>query len=169
MRIFLIGFMGSGKTHWAKQLAQRMKIPFFDLDDVIVQLEQISVADIFSESGEEYFRSRERELLEKLIQENASMVLSSGGGTPCFLNNIELMKKNGIVVWLNTHVEVLLKRLLKEKNQRPLLRPIRDEDLRSYIVRKLNERRMYYEQADITIDNENTVSINDFIQTVLHA
>ena len=161
--------MGSGKTHWAKQLAQRMKIPFFDLDDVIVQLEQRSVADIFSESGEEYFRSRERELLEKLIQENASMVLSSGGGTPCFLNNIELMKKNGIVVWLNTHVEVLLKRLLKEKNQRPLLRPIRDEDLRSYIVRKLNERRMYYEQADITIDNENTVSINDFIQTVLHA
>lgn len=169
MRIFLIGFMGSGKTHWAKQLAQRMKIPFFDLDEALVEVEQRSVADIFTASGEEYFRSREKEMLEKLIHENASMVLSCGGGTPCFLNNIELMKKYGLVVWLNTHVEVLLKRLLKEKNQRPLLRAIRDEDLRSYIIRKLNERRMYYEQADITIDNENTVSINDFIQTVLHA
>src|SRR5690349_12058474 len=120
MRIFLIGFMGSGKTHWAKQLAQRMQIAFFDLDEVIVETEQRSVSDIFSESGEEYFRSREREMLEKLIDQNPSMVLSCGGGTPCFLNNIELMKKYGIVVWLNTHVEVLLKRLLKEKNVRPL-------------------------------------------------
>lgn len=169
MRIFLIGFMGSGKTHWGKQLAAQMKIPFFDLDEVIVSRENKTIAEIFAASGEEAFRVKEREVLEAVIDENASMVLSCGGGTPCFFNNIERMKKYGVVVWLNTHVEVLLQRLSKEKSARPLIKNINDQELRSYIVRKLNERRMYYEQADVVIDNENSISINEFIQTVLHA
>jgi len=97
------------------------------------------------------------------------MVLSTGGGTPCFFNNIELMKKTGTVVWLNTHVEILLDRLLKEKATRPLLKNIDDKDLKNYIVRKLNERRMYFDQADVIMDNENNISLNEFIQTVLHA
>jgi shikimate kinase len=97
------------------------------------------------------------------------MVLSTGGGTPCFFNNIERMKKYGVVVWLNTHVEILLSRLMKEKETRPLIKNLADDDMRAYIVRKLNERRMYYEQADITIDNENSIPLNEFIQTILHA
>jgi len=169
MRVFLIGFMGSGKTHWGKQLAIQLKIPFFDLDDVITAKEQKTISKIFEESGEEAFRVKEREVLESLIDENPSMVLSSGGGTPCFFNNIERMKKYGVVVWLNTHPDILLARLIKEKASRPLLSKIEDEDMKSYIVRKLNERRMYYEQADVTIDNENSISINEFIQTILHA
>ena len=112
---------------------------------------------------------KEREILEGLIDKNASMVLSCGGGTPCFLNNIELMKKYGTVVWLNTHVDVLLQRLMKEKAQRPLLKNVDDDDLKSYIVRKLNERRMYYQQADLTIDNENSISVNYLVETILHA
>ena len=169
MRIFLIGFMGSGKSHWGKQLANQLKIPYFDLDEVIAERENKSVSQIFAESGEEAFRIREREVLESLIDENATMVLSCGGGTPCFFNNIEKMKKYGVAVWLNTHVEVLLKRLVNEKSSRPLIKNIGDSDLRSFIVRKLNERRMYYEQADVTIDNEDSISMNEFIQTVLHA
>lgn len=169
MRIFLIGFMGSGKTHWAKQLADRLKLPLFDLDLEIINSEKRSIPEIFSVSGEEYFRVKERKILDTLIDENDSMVLSCGGGTPCFLNNIELMKKNGTVVWLNTHVEVLLQRLLKEKAQRPLLKNVNDQDLKSYIIRKLNERRMYYQQADVTIDNENSISVNFFVETILHA
>lgn len=169
MRIFLIGFMGSGKTHWGKQVAHRLQLPFFDLDEVITQSEQLTIPEIFATSGEEYFRVKEKEMLEKLVEEHSSMIVSCGGGTPCFFNNIEFMKKYGIVVWLNTHVEVLLQRLIKEKQQRPLLREIRDEDLRNYIIRKLNERRMYYEQADVVIDKEDAFSMNDFIQTVLHA
>lgn len=169
MRIFLIGFMGSGKTHWGKQLAGQLTIPFFDLDEVITSRENKSVAEIFAHSGEEAFRIKEREVLEALIDENASMVLSCGGGTPCFFNNIERMKKYGVVVWLNTHVEVLLTRLMKEKASRPLIKNIADDDMRSYIVRKLNERRMYYEQADVIIDNENSITTSEFIQTVLHA
>jgi shikimate kinase len=169
MRIFLIGFMGSGKTHWGKQVAQRLNLPFYDLDEVIVTAEQRSITDIFAASGEEYFRSREKTQLEKLVDENTNMVLSCGGGTPCFFNNIDYMKKYGTVVWLNTHVDVLLQRLLKERLQRPLLKDLQDDELRHYIIRKLNERRMYYEQADVIIAREDAISMNDFIQTVLHA
>ena len=161
--------MGSGKTYWAKILADRLRLPLYDLDMEIINKEQRSVSEIFSKSGEEYFRMKEREILEALIDENSSMVVSCGGGTPCFLNNIELMKKYGTVVWLNTHVDVLLQRLLKEKTQRPLLKNVDDNDLKSYIVRKLNERRMYYQQADLTIDNENSISVNYFVETILHA
>jgi len=169
MRIFLIGFMGSGKTHWGKQLASQLKIPFFDLDEVISEREKKSVTQIFAECGEEGFRVKEKAILEDLIDQYPSMVLSCGGGTPCFFNNIERMKKYGTVVWLNTHVEVLLQRLMKEKATRPLIKNINDDDMRSYIIRKLNERRMYYEQADVIIDNENSMPVSEFIQTILHA
>ncbi|MDF2192540.1 GNAT family N-acetyltransferase [Paraflavitalea sp. CAU 1676] len=170
MRIILIGFMGSGKTHWGKQVAHRLNLPFFDLDEEVVKAEDgKTVTEIFADSGEEYFREKEKETMEKLVETNESMVLSCGGGTPCFYNNIEYMKKVGIVVWLNTSVDVLLQRLLKEKAKRPLIKDIGDEELRAYILRKLNERRMYYEQADVVMDKEDAISMNDFIQTVLHA
>lgn len=169
MRIILIGFMGSGKTHWGKQVAHRLQLPFFDLDEELVKAEGQSVTDIFAAFGEEHFRLREKATLERLVEEHESLVLSCGGGTPCFFNNIDYMKKEGIVVWLNTQVDVLLQRLLKEKAKRPLIKDIDDDELRSYIIRKLNERRMYYEQADVTLDKEDAISMNDFIQTVLHA
>jgi shikimate kinase len=161
--------MGSGKTHWAKQLASQMKIPFFDLDSVIEEKEGHTIAQLFARHGEEAFRLKEKETLEQLIDEYPSMVLSTGGGTPCFFNNIERMKKYGVVVWLNTHVEILLSRLMKEKETRPLIKNLADDDMRSYIIRKLNERRMYYEQADVTIDNEHSIPMNELIQTILHA
>jgi shikimate kinase len=161
--------MGSGKTHWGRQVAERLKVPFYDLDEVITTAEKRTIPEIFAESGEEYFRSKEKETLEQLVDENTNMVLSCGGGTPCFFNNIEFMKKYGCVVWLNTHVDVLLHRLLKERIQRPLIKDLGDDELKLYIIRKLNERRMYYEQADVIIDKEDAISMNDFIQTVIHA
>ncbi len=169
MRIFLIGFMGSGKTYWGKTLSSQLQIPFFDLDEIITRRENRMVTEIFATSGEEYFRLKEKETLEALIEDHISMVLSCGGGTPCFFNNIDTMKKYGTVIWLNTHVEVLLQRLMQEKAKRPLLKNIADGDMKNYITRKLNERRMYYEQADVILDNADSISLNAFIQTVLHA
>ena len=155
--------MGSGKTHWGRLLAAKLQLAFRDLDTVIVGKEQRSVSDIFSEKGEEYFRYKEKETLEEIVREQNSFILSCGGGTPCFFNNIEFMKKSGKVVWLNTSVEVLKDRLLKERLSRPLIRDIDDADLKRYIIRRLSERRMYYQQADVVV-NEESISQEEFIE-----
>ena len=156
MRIFLIGFMGSGKTHWGIKIAEKLKIPFYDLDAVIVNSEGMSISEIFSNKGEEYFRYMEKQTLENLVTKEENFVLSAGGGTPCFFNNIDFMKRNGKVLWLNTSLEALNQRLLKEKMSRPLLKGITEAGLRSYIIRKLSERKMYYEQADLMVHEETT-------------
>jgi shikimate kinase len=162
MRVFLIGFMGSGKTHWGTRLAEKLQIPFYDLDAVIVNSEGMSISETFAIKGEEYFRYMEKQTLEDLISREQNFVLSAGGGTPCFFNNIDLMKKNGKVLWLNTSLDALNKRLLKEKMSRPLLRGITEAGLRSYIIRKLSERKMYYEQADLMV-HEETVELDSLV------
>jgi shikimate kinase len=167
MKIFLIGFMGSGKTHWGRHLSTKLGIPFYDLDTIIVENEGKSVSEIFSEKGEEYFRYTEKETLEEIAVRHESFILSCGGGTPCFFNNIEFMKKNGKVIWLNTSVEMLKQRLTREKMSRPLISEVDDEDLRRYIIRKLSERRMYYQQADLTVNEENT-NLEELIQLLLN-
>ena len=167
MKIFLIGFMGSGKTHWGRHLSTKLGIPFYDLDTVIVENEGSSIADIFTEKGEEYFRYQEKKKLEEIAERHESFILSCGGGTPCFFNNIEFMKKNGKVIWLNTSVEMLKQRLMREKTSRPLISEVDDEDLRRYIIRKLSERRMYYQQADLTVNEENT-NLEELIQLLLN-
>jgi len=155
MKIFLIGFMGSGKTHWGRLLAIRLELPFFDLDTVITETEKKTISEVFSEKGEEYFRYKEKEVLEELVSDHEEFILSCGGGTPCFFNNIEFMKRNGKVLWLNTSIDILKERLLKERLARPLIRAIGDVQLKAYIIRKLGERKIYYEQADVIVHEEN--------------
>jgi len=166
MKIFLIGFMGSGKTHWGKLLSAKLQLPFRDLDSAIVEKEERSVSDIFAEKGEEYFRYLEKEVLEELVGQEESFILSCGGGTPCFFNNIEFMKKSGKVLWLNTSVDVLKERLLKERMSRPLIREIDEGELKRYIIRKLTERKMYYEQADAMV-NEESITLEELIRSLL--
>jgi shikimate kinase len=163
MRLFLIGFMGSGKTHWGTLLAANLKLPFFDLDKVVTETEQKTITEIFSEKGEEYFRYAEKRVLEQLVDENPVFIISCGGGTPCFFNNIQFMKKKGTVVWLNTQVDILVNRLLKEKHTRPLLKNIADDELKPYILRKILGRKLYYEQADVIV-HEESLSVDTFIQ-----
>src|SRR5664279_3719942 len=105
MRIFLIGFMGSGKTHWGKILSRRTRLPYFDLDEVITGAEKKSIQQIFHDEGEEYFRIKEQEVLAALAEDHDNVIISTGGGTPCFFNNIDFMKQYGTVVWLNTSVD----------------------------------------------------------------
>jgi shikimate kinase len=163
MKIFLIGFMGSGKTHWGRLLSKKLGLAFYDLDTVLVEQEKKSVADIFAEKGEEYFRYKETEALERIAEEEDGFILSCGGGTPCFFNNIEFMKKSGKVIWLNTSIDVLTQRLLRERKSRPLIREVDESELGRYIVRKLSERRMYYQQADVTV-NEESVTLDELIR-----
>ncbi|MDX1938248.1 MAG: shikimate kinase [Flavihumibacter sp.] len=168
IRIYLIGFMGSGKTHWGKRMAQALQVPFFDLDEVITVSSQKTITEIFSLHGEEYFRTLEKEALEAVTADHEQFIISCGGGTPCFFNNIDFMKKQGRVWWLNTAVDVLVARLLKEKTKRPLLRTIADEDMKAVIIKKLQERRFYYQQANVVVD-EDLINLDELLKLVTHA
>lgn len=165
MRIYLIGFMGSGKSHWGRLLSANMGIPFFDLDYKIVEQEGASIAEIFEQKGEEYFRMLEKDVLVNLSEKYDNMILSCGGGTPCFFGNIDFMKEQGKVVWLNPSTVVLVERLLKEKNHRPLLRDIPDADMKTFIVKKLHGRKLYYEQAHLCLPEE-TLSLEEMKQAI---
>lgn len=168
MKFFLIGFMGSGKTHWGSLLAEKFRLPFFDLDKVVSDHEQKTISEIFAEKGEEYFRYSEKEALEQLVENNEKFIISCGGGTPCFFNNIHFMKKKGTVIWLNTNVDILVTRLLKEKNSRPLIRDIAEDELKSYILKKILSRKTYYQQADIAV-NEESLSVDTFAEILQNA
>lgn len=160
--------MGSGKTHWGTLLAERLRLPFFDLDKVITDYERQSITEMFAEKGEEYFRYKEREVLEELAAGNDNYIISCGGGTPCFFNNIKFMKKKGTVVWLNTRIDILVNRLLKDKHHRPLLKNIADEELKTFILKKILGRKLYYEQADIIV-HEESLSVDTFAQIIANA
>jgi shikimate kinase len=165
MRIYLIGFMGCGKTHWGKLLSEKLKVPFFDLDDQIVASEGKSINDIFAEQGEEFFRLKEKEVLYMLTESHESFVMACGGGTPCFYNNIDYMNKSGTTVWFNCTVDCLFDRLVKEKEKRPLIRSLTDEQLRNYIIKKYADRKIFYQQADVLIHDEG-VSLQKMIDDI---
>jgi shikimate kinase len=160
--------MGSGKTHWGKLLSQQLRLPFYDLDEEITKIEQLTIQQIFHGKGEEYFRVKEHEVLEALAEDHEQVIISTGGGAPCFFNNIDFMKSQGKVIWLNTSVEVLVQRLIKEKNTRPLIKNISDAELKSFIIKKLQGRKLYYEQADSCL-HEDTLTIESLIKTIQDA
>lgn len=168
MRIFLIGFMGSGKTHWGRLISQKLSIPFFDLDEQVTSHAGRSIADIFAADGEENFRLLEKDALHIITESHESFVMACGGGTPCYFNNIEYMNQAGTTVWINTPSDVLFRRLVDEKDKRPLIKNLTDDQLRNFIAKKFSDRRIYYEQADIAIDEE-PVHLDTLIETIFHA
>lgn len=168
MRIYLIGFMGSGKTHCGQQLSRKLSIPFFDLDEQIISNEGKSINEIFDEKGEEHFRLLEKDVLHIITESHDSFVMACGGGAPCYFNNIDYMNQSGTTVWINTPFEVLLKRLVEEKAQRPLIRDLSDEQIKGFIIKKFADRKIYYEQADVMIDEE-PVRIEHLVEKIFHA
>jgi shikimate kinase len=168
MKIFLLGFMGSGKTHWGRQLSQKLSIPFFDLDEQIVNSEGKSINEIFEQEGEERFRLLEKDTLHIITESRDSMVMACGGGTPCYFNNIEYMNRSGATVWLDTPINVLFERLIKERKHRPLLRDLSDEQVKAFIIKKFSDRKIYYEQAAIII-NEDPIQLDKLIEKIFHA
>ena len=148
MRIFLIGFMGSGKSHVGRQLAKAAQMPFLDLDDYMEQHEQRSITSIFAQEGEAAFRQMERAALHRTA-ELPEAVIACGGGTPCFFDNMDWMNRHGVTVYLKTPVDILFQRLKAGKNKRPLLATLDDAALQNYISNKLNEREPFYLQAGV--------------------
>jgi len=168
MKIFLIGFMGCGKTHWGIEFSRKLQLPFFDLDAVIEEKEEKSITGIFAEMGEEYFRMLEKDVLYMLTESHESFVMATGGGTPCFFNNIDYMKSRGTTVWINCSVDCLHSRLVKEKAKRPLISTIPDDELRTYIVKKFADRKIFYKQANV-IFSEDDLTLDHLIEKTFHA
>jgi shikimate kinase len=168
MKIFLIGFMGSGKSHWGRLLSQKLSIPFFDLDEQVAEEAGKSINEIFTSEGEEHFRMREKDVLYMITENHENFVMACGGGSPCYFNNIEYMHQAGTTVWINTPLEILFQRLVKEKDKRPLIKELSDEQLKSFISKKFADRKIYYEQADIKMDEE-PVLIEKLIEKIFHA
>ena len=167
MKIFLIGFMGCGKTHWGKEISRKMKIPFFDLDAKIEESEGKTIEEIFEEKGEEYFRHLEKEVLYLITESHDTFVMATGGGTPCFFNNVDYLKKHGTVIWINCSVDCLYKRLVIEKERRPLISKIPIEQLRTYIVKKFSNRKIFYQQANIIL-NEDDINVDQVLDKIFH-
>ena len=145
-KVFLIGMMGSGKSYWTKIISKWIKSAGYDLDRLIEMNEEKTISEIFSEDGEDYFRKTESKVL-KWFKEKKKYVLATGGGTPCFQDNMSFMKKEGVVIWLDESIDVLTQRLLEEKAQRPLIASIEDAALAEFLQNKILERTPFYQQA----------------------
>jgi shikimate kinase len=152
-KIFLVGMMGSGKSYWTKKMAKWIKSAGYDLDDLIEMNEERTITEIFSEDGEDQFRKIEAKIL-RWFKEKKKFVLATGGGTPCFQDNMSWMKKEGVVIWLDESVEVLAKRLNEEKAHRPLIANLEEDALVKFLQDKLVERHPFYSQANYRLSSE---------------
>lgn len=162
--IFLIGMPAAGKTYWGKQVAEGYGLQFIDLDAFVAEQEQASVAALFAMYGEAGFRERERKCLEKVIKgAGGNTIISCGGGTPCFADNMKLMKNAGTVVYIEAGVPLLLDRLKDSDEVRPLLRG--RADLAAYLQELLDKRKLFYEQAHFILQSAN-ISLTTFAEII---
>jgi shikimate kinase len=180
MIVFLLGFMGSGKSFYAKGLSDHLHVPYVDLDQFIEEQQAMSISEIFEKLGESAFRSLESLAIKQvyadlLVRTSKTQdkngilgIISCGGGTPCFNDNMDWMKEHGLTIWINPPEEIIWERLIKEKKTRPLLTSLNEDSLKDFIRQKLLERKPYYEKAQSVICESN-LSIPEFVNTIQHA
>ncbi len=167
-KIFLIGFMGVGKSHWGKRLSLALKYKFIDLDEeIILKAGVSSINQLFEEQGEDRFRLLEAAGLQSVCNSSEPSVIACGGGAPCYFDNLQMMKAAGLVIWLKATSAELLPRLIAEKDNRPLIRQLDEASIRSYVEHKMTDRLPYYQQAH-RIVLESTLTESDLVQKLLH-
>lgn len=151
-RIYLIGFMGAGKSTLGRELAASMGYAFLDMDELICRQAGRPVSDIFAENGESFFRILEREILHQTILAHHT-IIACGGGTPCYADNMDWMKRRGVVIWLQEEASVLAYRLSNEQAGRPLLKHDENSTLEDHIRILLSQRESIYARAHFTLSN----------------
>ncbi len=166
MRIFLTGMMGSGKSFWAKKIASSGNMLFIDLDKYIEDKLFMSIGKIFKEKGETYFRIIENKYLNEIITTYENIILATGGGTPCFYDNMNQMKKSGRVIYLKTDIDELVKRIIHSAEMRPLINQSDTRILKTELEDILSSRKSIYEQSDIIIDM-NQVDESNFAENFI--
>ena len=149
--IFLIGYSGVGKTYWGKLWSEFTGLLFYDLDDMVEEQNEKTISEIFADDGEEHFRNLETAALRTFIN-SKNVIVATGGGTPCFNDNISWMNENGKTIYLQSSPENILKRLEGEKEKRPLIKDRKEDELLSYITGKIKERELFYKQASIILN-----------------
>jgi shikimate kinase len=150
-KIYLIGFMGSGKSTAGKNLAAILKWEFVDIDEMVEKYAGSTIPEIFQKEGEEYFRKMESEMLDRL-KSTENVVISTGGGTPCFNDNMTLMLKTGLTIYIKMTPEQLFDRLSGSTDLRPLVKNLDNDQLRVFIEEKLKMREEWYAMSEITVD-----------------
>ena len=152
MKIVLLGYMGSGKSTVGKLLAEKLELPFIDLDDYIENNLNSKIAEIFAETGEIHFRREEHRLLKEIFEQQDEFVLALGGGTPCYSNNMDLVLDfTSNVFYLKLNIPTLADRLRSEKEDRPLIQHLPDTELPEFIGKHLFERSPFYNRATYTL------------------
>ena len=144
--------MGVGKSSLGKKLANKLQVPFLDTDDLLEQKFDVSIAEYFSKYGESAFRNTEKQLLQEY--DFGKAVVATGGGLPCFYENMEIMNNKGITIFLNRPAKELKQRLIHAKKQRPLIKELSDSELLLFIEEKLNERLPFYLKSQITLNRD---------------
>lgn len=164
MNISLIGYMGCGKSTIGKEISDITGLKFIDLDSYISSKEQMSINEIFSKKGEVYFRKIEKKYLHEILNLE-SIVLSLGGGTPIYYDNIETINNKSCSFYLKLSPKELAHRLMKEKEHRPLISRIEDQNLEEFIAKHIFERFPYYERAKYKINGNQDVPtiVNEII------
>lgn len=150
MKVFLVGFMGSGKTTIGKKLANYLKYDFIDLDKFIEARTGMSIVEYFALHGEESFREMERDILQNTSYPE-NVIIATGGGAPCYKDNMEWMNTNGRVAYLSLSPKALASRLEHSKTDRPLIRNLKGDELIDFISDKLKEREIFYNQAKFVV------------------
>jgi len=165
MKVFLIGLPGSGKTTFGKKLAASLKCQFIDTDQEIEKSLKLTIPQIFKEQGESFFRDKETDFLKSLISGPENLVVSTGGGLPCYNGNLKAMKLAGIVVFINEPVDIILSRLSKnEVKKRPLFE---GQNVRQKLEDLDRDRRKIYEQAHLKVSSYQSIeSIIEKIRAV---
>lgn len=154
-KIILSGYMGSGKSSVAKRLQEKMGLPLHDLDQTIERKTELSITELFAQKGEIYFRKLEHETLKELLRQPQPFILSLGGGTPCYANNHELLKSEGIDwIYLKASPETLHDRIANDKTERPLLSGKTPAELKDFIAQHLFERSFFYNQAKYKVSTD---------------
>lgn len=157
MKIFLSGYMGSGKSLVSQHLANKLQFPQIDLDDQIALMQGQNIPQIFNTKGELFFRNLETRVLKDILAEPSSLIVALGGGTPSYGNNLDLIKEGteNKMVYLKASVEFLTNRLFLEKEMRPVISHLTvQENLEDFIRKHLFERSYYYNQADVIVNVE---------------
>ncbi len=150
MKIFIVGFMGSGKTFWGRKWAAKYHFDFFDLDAVIEAEQQKTIAAIFEEKSETFFRIVETHAL-KTFSQKENCIIACGGGTACFNDNMKWMNGQGKTIYLSATSQYIFDRVMDEQGKRPLIKKLNPAELLFFIEQKLKEREPFYKQAQVIL------------------